>query len=163
MRRYISKKIKDKSGQDMVEFTFVLPLLMFCFVFILTGGQLVYNKFVVYNATINALRQASTENKYTSAATTYYTTVKNYAGQAICIQPIAQSDTTIEVRDKAGNNPGARWKRDNQLVGKTVFHVRTLFPVNFKGLQAANIMNVSGESATYIEYDDSNGSYDGNK
>ena len=31
MRRYISKKIKDKSGQDMVEFTFVLPLLMFCF------------------------------------------------------------------------------------------------------------------------------------
>ena len=60
MRRYISKKIKDKSGQDMVEFTFVLPLLMFCFVFILTGGQLVYNKFVVYNATINALRQAST-------------------------------------------------------------------------------------------------------
>ena len=58
MIRFALSKLKEKKAQDMVEFAIVLPFIMFIFLFILTGGQLIYNKQVAYNMAYQGCRSA---------------------------------------------------------------------------------------------------------
>lgn len=60
MEKYIFSKIKNKNAQDMIEFTLVLPILMFIFLFILTGGQMIFNKQVAFNMAYQGCRVAVT-------------------------------------------------------------------------------------------------------
>lgn len=151
---YIKLKLKDKSAQDMVEFAFVLPLLMFCFVMILTGGQLVYNKFVVYNACFNGVRQACTERSRYLGQQTFEEVVESYYPQMISI------DKTKTQRNIKTNGLFTLWQKDAEIIGEVKLAVKTLFPVNFSDLKAPNLMYVNGTSAAYVEYDKSNGGYD---
>ena len=154
---YIKLKIKDKSAQDMIEFTFVLPLLIFCFVFILTGGQLIYNKFVAFNAVYNGLRQASVESSLDYATDRLEEIAGDYVPQAISVD-------SYNVRINAPRD----WAKNSPIVGQVNFVVNTLLPFrfNFKSdfngsstnttFLAPNQMNVSAATSAYVEYNNKN-------
>ena len=56
--KYAKRKILDKNAQDIIEFSLVLPILMFVFMFIFTGGQMIFNKQVVFNMAYQGCRAA---------------------------------------------------------------------------------------------------------
>jgi hypothetical protein len=169
---YIKLKIKDKSAQDMIEFTFVLPLLIFCFVFILTGGQLIYNKFVAFNAVYNGMRQASVEPSLTAARKTLKEVADEYLPQTISVDRAA---VTLQPLNGAGDIIDVlTWQKNTELMGEIVYVVNTLFPFrfNFKSsfngqstetmFLAPNQMKVSAKTVAYIEYNKAN-NYTGNR
>ena len=154
---YIKLKLKDKSAQDMIEFTFVLPLLIFCFVFVLTGGQLIYNKFVAFNAVYNGLRQASVESTLGWGKDRLREVVGDYLPQAISVKQY-----TVEIDAPNG------WQKNKPIVGQTTFIVNTLLPFrfNFKSdfdgkssnstFLAPNQMKVNARTSAYVEYNHNN-------
>ena len=149
---YIKLKLKDKSAQDMIEFTFVLPLLIFCFVFILTGGQLIYNKFVAFNAVYNGLRAASVEPTLNIAKKRLEKVANEHMAQTISVKT-AKVDIDIEDNSK-------RWIKNNKITGEVTYIVNTVFPFNFTfgdtEFLAPNQLKVSALSSAFVEYNTTN-------
>ena len=161
---YIKLKLKDKSAQDMIEFTFVLPLLIFCFVFILTGGQLIYNKFVAFNAVYNGMRQACVESSWGYGSSMLRRVAEEFLPQTISVDRVQ-----VSLRGVDGSLSDAiRWEKDTELMGEVTFIVNTVFPFrfNFKSsfngasaetvFLAPNQMKVSAKTAGFVEYNKTN-------
>jgi hypothetical protein len=137
---YIKLKLKDKSGQDMVEFTFVLPLLLFCFAFLITGSQLIYNKFVTFDAAFHGLRSASTQVSHEAADKSFKEIAGTYKNQGIGVD---------EIRANVIANA---WKKDAPISGIVVFKIKTLFPLTYDGFRAKNYYDIQSKTSTYVEY-----------
>ena len=167
---YFKLKLKDKSAQDMVEFTFVLPLLLFCFVFILTGGQMVYNKFSAFQAAYDGTRKASVATSATKGSKALEEVAKTFEPQTIAVEEIKTQlyyiddwnifngeDQLVKANSLGGMLTGG-WQKGKIIVGEVNYTMKTLFPINFIGyagqadLSVANTVNVSARTAAVIEY-----------
>lgn len=175
---YIKLKLKDKSAQDMIEFTFVLPLLIFCFVFVLTGGQLIYNKFVAFNAVYNGLRQASLESSDDIAKKRLKQIADEYLPQTISVARSEVELTATTGNDLLDGLIGSyltdRWNKDTAIQGTVTYVVNTIFPFRFNfrsdfngqssntEFLAPNQMRVSATTSAFVEYNNRN-SYSGTR
>ena len=159
MNKYFRSKLLDKNAQDMIEFTLVLPILMFVFLFILTGGQMIYNKQVAFNMAYQSCRVAVTcQNKH-EAKIKGAERAEDFLPQAIAISKDNAGNYIWDYEcDLAeGSDTWSSFKRkDGAALGKSQFcevkvtlHMNTLFPM--KSIIDSK-MPISAKTQMVIEY-----------
>jgi len=133
--------LKNKKGQQMVEFAVVLPVIVLCMGLLVTFGQLIYARMVVqmaaYDGARRAVVMASPSAGRAEADDRARNTLRNAIGM---VDGSKQSRFTH-----------SGWSRGGMLEYSVSIRVRTLFPLINDEFEIYNEMTISGTSVTMIE------------
>ena len=149
MNMYIKRKLLDKNAQDIIEFSLVLPILMFVFLFIFTGGQMIFNKQVVFNMAYQGCRAAIVCDR-TKAQTAAEDRARELVTQFISIKDANAWSISIDL-------VGSDWKNvttystssTNYCKTTAEATMKTLFPI--RGI-VSNTLPIKATTKMAIEY-----------
>ena len=140
--RQLTKKIKSKKGQSMVEMALTLPLIIMCIGIIITSGQLFLGKITAQMAAYEGARTAIVIDDRNNAAFESQQRATDIMANAVGVE----QETVNYIFQ-----PHSSWTQGNYLEYSVEADVITLFPIPDSNFNLHSTTTVTGKINMMIE------------
>lgn len=134
------RKMRNKSGQAMVETAAVLPIIVVLLGCIITFGQIMFGKQVVQQAAYEGARKAVVETNFHAGKSVADAIARDMVNQGFALRNFRSEFTT-----------NGSWTKGNMLTYKVTAEAKTLFPIIGSSFTSSRLTPVSGVITMMIE------------